>query len=317
MSYYNINSGFGRLVPMSLTAGIAGKMRVVAKDGLAYRQIFQEIFGYDADGSVRFFSTVDAAISSCTSGGNDVVYVLPGHTETVTATSIAHDVAGVSVIGLGEGDNRPIFTFGAAAATITVSAANASWKNCRFVANFLNVASAFTLTTATGFTVERCNFEDTSAILNFLSCVVTSANNAESDGLRFLNNYVYSLPTTDGPVVSLLANEARVEISDNVVIKAATNNAGHLTTFGSKIVAGIRILRNILICKSTNQSVGILFTGSNSNSSGICGFNHVFSLDTTTAILATTGTGISFADNRLSGAADASGTLTPAADDPA
>ncbi len=319
MSSFNLNSGYGQLLANRMGHyGRHGKIFIVGKSALPYRDVYNEIFGVDPDGKERFFATVDAAIGACTSGAGDTIVVLPGHTETVTATSIAHDVAGVAVIGLGEGDFRPTFTFGAAAATITVSAANGAWKNCRFIANFLDVASAFTLTTATGFVCEGNDFLDTSASLNFLVAITTSATNNQSDGLKFIKNYVYSLAATTGAVVSILANELRLEVSDNIVDKAATNNAGQLITLSSKIVGGVRIMRNILtVTGAAGTTVGILFTGSGTTSSGICAYNLVNSLDTTTALLATAGTKISFQENYLSGAVDASGTLFPVADNPA
>ena len=316
---HNQNAGYGRGVLDSAgNPNISGKSFVVGKAALANRAMVTQIFGPDADGTVRYFATVDAAISACTAGAGDTIYVLPGHTETVTATSIAHDVAGVRVVGLGQGEFRPTFTFSTAAATITVSAANGAWENCRFIANFADVASAFTLTTAVGFTVKGNDFLDTSSILDFLVCVTTSATNNQSDSLSFVGNYVYSLSPTTGAVVSILANELRLNVSDNIVDKAATNNAGQLITLSTKIVGGVRILRNILtVTGAAGTTVGILFTGSGTSSSGICAYNLVNSLDTTTALLATTGTKISFQENYVSGAVDASGTLFPAADNPA
>lgn len=316
---YKLNQGFGQLFTDKLLAAkMAGKVFVVGKAALANRQAYSELFGVDPDGKARFFATVDAAIGECTANAGDTIFVLPGHTETVTATNIAHDVAGVAIIGLGNADNRPTFTFGAAAATITVSAANCGWENCRFIADFVNVVSAFTLTTAVGFTCKGNDFLDNSASLNFLVCVTTSATNNQSDSLSFLGNYVYSLPTTAGAVVSILANELRLNVSDNIVDKAATNNAGQLITLSSKIVGGVRIMRNVLtVTGASGTTVGILFTGSGTTSSGICAYNLVNSLDTTTALLATASTKISFQENYVSGAVDASGTLFPAADNPA
>lgn len=318
MSSFNLNSGYGQLLANRIGHyGRHGKIFIVGKSALPYRDVYNEIFGVDPDGKERFFATVNAAIAACTSAAGDTILVLPGHTETVTATSIAHNIAGVAIIGLGEGDFRPTFTFGAAAATITVSAANGAWKNCRFIANFVNVVSAFTLTTATGFVCEGNDFLDTTASLNFLVAVTTSATNNQSDGLRFIKNYVYSLPVTAGAVVSILANELRLEVSDNIVDKAATNDAGQLITLSTKIVGGVRIMRNNLtVTGAAGTTVGILFTGSGTTSSGICAYNTVNSLDTTAALLATTATKISFQENYVSGAVDASGTLWPAADLP-
>ena len=300
-----------------VVAGRGRTLWVMASTATGYTQFFAD-HNVVENGINSVFNTIDAAISVCVAGRGDVIYVTEGHTETVTATSIAHDVAGVSIIGLGEPEQRPTLTFSTAAATITVSAANARWSNFNFVANFADVASAFTLTTAVGFSVANSTFRDTSSILNFLVCVTTSATNNQADGLRFVGNYVYSLAATTGAVVSILANELRVEVSDNIVDKAATNDAGQLITLSSKIVGGIRIMRNILtVVGSTGAAVGVLFTGSGTTSSGICAFNLVNSLDTTGALIATAGTGISFQENYMSGAVDKSGTLHPAADNPA
>lgn len=267
------------------------------------------------DGTNSVYNTVDAAISACTSGRGDVVYVMPGHTETVTATSIAHDVAGVTVVGLGRGTSRPTFTFGAAAATITVSAANCGWENVRLVANFLNVASAFTLSTAKDFMVNNCSFVDTSSVLNFLSCVVTGATNNDADGLTVTNNYVTSLPTTDGAFVSILQALTKLTIEGNDVFKAATNNAGHFITLAAKVITNARIRNNVLVVVgATTATVGIFLTGSGTTSTGIVAYNLVTSLDTTTELIATAGTGLTFIENYYTGTADASGKLWPVVD---
>src|SRR3990170_2889471 len=72
------------------------------------------------------FSTLDYAIGRCTAGRGDIIFIKPGHAETITsATTIALDVAGVAIVGLGNGSARPTFTFTTAnTATIGVSAAN-------------------------------------------------------------------------------------------------------------------------------------------------------------------------------------------------
>lgn len=264
------------------------------------------------------FSTLNAAIAKCTANVGDIVVCLPGHAETVTATSIAPAIAGVRVIGLGIGIDRPTFTFGAAAATITVSGASFGMANCRFVANFADVAAAFTIGAAKNVRIENCEFLDNSLILNFLSCVVTGASNNAADGLSFLNNYVYSLPTTDGAVVSVLGNLLRLQVSGNIVDKAATNDAGHLVTMSSKVCGGARILNNILTMAAlASQSAGTLITGSSTTSSGIVGGNWVYQIDTSTGLLATTGQKFGYLENYMTGAADASGSIFPAVDNPA
>lgn len=76
------------------------------------------------------FSTLDYAVGQCAANRGDVIYVLPGHAETVSgAAFVAIDVIGITIIGLGRGSNRPTFNFTATASTITMSAANCSISN--------------------------------------------------------------------------------------------------------------------------------------------------------------------------------------------
>lgn len=78
----------------------------------------------------RPVSTINQALALVTAGRGDVILVAPGHTETISAAAgIALNVAGVSVIGLGEGSLRPVITFSATASTMTISAANVLLRN--------------------------------------------------------------------------------------------------------------------------------------------------------------------------------------------
>ena len=87
------------------------------------------------------YATLSYALARPTASKNDVIYVMPGHAETVpTAAGINFNIAGVRVIGLGDGRNRPLITLGtAASASIDVNAANCGMHNIGVVAT--NVAS--------------------------------------------------------------------------------------------------------------------------------------------------------------------------------
>lgn len=272
--------------------------------------------GNDGKSPTTAFATVDQGISACTANKSDVVIVMPGHAETVTATSIALDVAGVQVVGLGTGLKRPTFTYGAAAATITVTGANCSWTNCHFIGNFLDVAAAFTIGAAKDFNLNTNTFTDNNtASLGFLSIVVTGATDNEADGLTVVGNSWISLDVSPNAFVSILAAESRVVITDNYVGMAATNDVGHFVTLAAKIVSNIRIARNrLIVVGATNAAVGIFLTGSGTTSTGIVENNYVASLDTTTELIATAGTGLKYFENYYTGTADASGKVWPLAD---
>ena len=315
MGSYNINSGFGSVMASNLPRGIVGKTFIVGKAALAYRDIYNDISPTDLDGKARFFATVNAAFAACTANAGDTIMVLPGHTETVTATSIAFNVAGVKVVCLGNASNQAVFTYGAAAATITITGANSSWTGGNFVANFADVVAAFTVGDAVNFRLDGGIFTDTSAILNFLVVIATGATNNQADGLTVVNNYWLSLPTIAGAFVSILANEKRLLVDNNFADKASTSDVGHFITLSSKIISGARITRNTcIVVGATGATVGIFLTGSGTTSTGLVADNRCASLDTTTELMFTASTGLKFFDNYYTGIADKSGYLVPAAD---
>lgn len=107
------------------------------------------------------YTTIDSAVSACTANNNDLVLVLPGHAETiVAAAAIDIDVAGVTVMGVGQGTNRPTVTFGTATtATIRFAANNCTLKNIRLVNDIDSLASFIVgATAANNETVENCDF---------------------------------------------------------------------------------------------------------------------------------------------------------------
>ena len=309
----NINSGYGQHVQSHDYRG-GGQVFVVAKAGLAGVDILKETFKVDDTGINRFFATLDSAIGACKAARNDVIYVAPGHTEAVTATSIALDVAGVTVVNLGHGENAPVYTFGAAASTITVSGANCKWVGGVYKANFLDVASAFTLGAAKNFTLDGGAFEDNTASLNFLSIVTTGATDNDADDLQVLNNTWYGLNTTPLAFVSILAAELRPVVRGNKAYLAATSG-GEFITLAAKIVNGAEFASNYhVVVGATGTTTGIFLTGSGSTSTGIVKDNFISSLDTTTELIATAGTGLVYHENYYTGVADKSGKLWPVVD---
>jgi hypothetical protein len=113
------------------------------------------------------FGTLNYAVNTaCTPGRGDIVFVLPGHQETISSAAIATlNTSGVAVIGLGAGVLRPTFTFTTAtSANIPVYGASISLQNCLFVANFLSVSSAFTAQSASFTGVVASNILTASAV---------------------------------------------------------------------------------------------------------------------------------------------------------
>lgn len=118
-------------------------------------------YGKDPDSP---FATLDYAIGKCTASSGDVIYLMPGHSETLaSAGAVTMDVNGVKVVGLGHGDVRPTFTFAtAAAASIVVSACDCEIHNCIFKCNIANQAHMIDLQ-GDDFLAKDCWFLEGSA----------------------------------------------------------------------------------------------------------------------------------------------------------
>lgn len=258
--------------------------------------------------------TVDAAIGKCIANNGDTIIVREGHTETIsTASSLVIDVAGVTIVCLGHGENQAVFTYSVAVATITVSAANCRWIGGVLLANYSDVASAFTLGAAKCFTLEGARFEDLSSSLNFLSIVTTNSTNNDADDLTVADNKWHGLNTTPLAFVSILANQNRPTITGNRLDLASTDDVSNFLTLSSKIILGAFIAYNFHnVIGATNNELGIFITGSGSTSTGFVIGNQVHSLDTTAQLLSTISTGLRFNDNILGDTADKSGVVMPA-----
>lgn len=266
------------------------------------------------------FATINGAVTGATASNGDVIYVMPGHTETITTTTnLALSKAGLTIIGLGTGSLRPTVTFTTAnTANIPVTASNITISNILFVGNFLSIASVFTVTgtaVAKDFTISGCEFRDTSASLGFLSIVTTNSTAAASDGLTFVKNKVFSSSTSAGPAIVMLCTNNRVTINDNYIVHdGANNNVALVMNSGALVSSNLEIARNQIFCVNTDTATGgaILVTSS-TTSTGMVHDNYVKHLDVAAALMiSATGSKLGEFNNLATGDVDTSGYVLPA-----
>lgn len=257
----------------------------------------------------------------------DVIVMKPGHVETIisaTAASSLWSVANVSVIGLGNGSARPTFTYTTAAtATIVPSANNISVQNVLFVANFADVAAAFTTTTAKDFQIIGCEFRDTSAILNFLSVVKTATTDNAADGLTLQSNKQISAGlTANTAVLDLRANLDRLTVggtlggvpAGNWIQSLVAGNSGLIfqnTT--TKVLTTVDISWNTLNFVGANAATGGLLITTATTHTGVVQRNYwTGARAAASALPVTASSGLKFYENYYQTAADKSGILLPA-----
>ena len=136
-------------------------------------------------------ATLDYAVGLCTADKGDKIYCLPGHAEDVAAASAVDiDVAGISVIGLGNGNNRAKFTgITGAGATIEINGANIRLENLIFVAGFTNGLTQFVdvKTASDDLVFKNCEWRELLNTQEFLVAVTIEATQSRItfDGCRF------------------------------------------------------------------------------------------------------------------------------------
>jgi hypothetical protein len=160
---------------------ITGETFYVAKDGIQARTWL--------DGRVpgdHLFLTIDAAINKCVAERGDVIIVAPGHTETVVAAAgIDVDVANVSIIGLGKGDDRPTINFTTATtADIDIDAANILIENIYFDLTGVDELAAPIDVNAANFTIRNCDFLMSDSGGQAVNAITTAA---EAHNMKVLN----------------------------------------------------------------------------------------------------------------------------------
>lgn len=154
------------------------------------------------------FSTIDYAIGRCTANRGDIIFVMPGHAETISAAAgIALDVAGVAIIGLGNGSLRPTLNFTATAATFTMSAANCSIKNLLLTGGIDAVVS-MVVVSAADCAIEQCELRDVTGQMTAGILTTAAANR-----LKILD-HIHDGDTAAGSAAAIaLVGGDRIEIT--------------------------------------------------------------------------------------------------------
>jgi len=133
------------------------------------------------------FLTLDYAIGRCTANNGDVIYLLPGHAETIIADSgVDIDVAGVKVIGLGWGASRPTFTFTTAVtADFKLAAASVVVKNLLFLGGIDALTGVIEVSGA-DCVIKDCEYRDVTGQATDTILTVDGADRLVIDNYRHI-----------------------------------------------------------------------------------------------------------------------------------
>lgn len=182
-------------------------------------------FPVDSEGGTRVFQTVSAAVAACTAGRGDIIYVMPNHTETIPdAITLNINVAGIRVIGLGTGNNRPTFTLNTATtAVITLSAANTSFENCIIDGTGFDAIAKMISVTAAGVLFQGNKFITGGATNQTTLGFLTTA--AATD-LKILDNEFFATSDAGTTSVVRLVGGSNIQIRRNSFIGGYSAGVG-------------------------------------------------------------------------------------------
>jgi len=262
------------------------------------------------------FKTLDYAIGQATANQGDVIFVKEGYTETISAATALLDKAGITIIGMGDGGNMPKITLDTATtATIGVSANDITIEGFKFVADFADIVSFFTLTTAKNFTLDGCKFAQSGANKNALYLVDTDTTTGNADGLTIKNCEWIDVDTACVGAVKVDQDLTGLVVKDNFFKLGVNNNKSVITVANGKSVFDAIITDNYLYRLNTDSATGALWFHTNqTDNSGILARNFAQHADTASELNLTANAGLACFQNFSSGVVGASGYLLPGAD---
>ena len=207
------------------------------------------------------FATIDHANGLCTANKKDVIVCMPGHTETISeAAAIALDTAGVTLIGLGNGNNRPTITFDTATdADLDIDAADITIENFRFIGGIASLAAPIDVNAAR-FTMRNCDFMSSGAGYGVLISIITAA--AANDMTIENCNFQYLVATDGTTAITETSTEAiRLVGADRAVIKDCYFSGDFTTSVINGITTAskdIKLIDNTIYNIATENIAGAI-----------------------------------------------------------
>ncbi|HET8958018.1 MAG TPA: hypothetical protein VFM95_06145 [Microcella sp.] len=200
-------------------------------------------------------STIAAGLSRCRSGMNDIVYVLPGHTETFSSSGVVFvPPAGAQIIGVGNpwATNAPQITLAHAGASLALAAANIRVSGLRIISTTAALTGAIVFTGAS-CTLDNCFVSLTGALAANPAIAVTAA-----PGTTIAHNRIVANCTD--PIVEVTdAATLNMAIIGNLFRQTQGTSGGTAVTVADAAITGW-IAHNLIgtATNGTPASLGIV-----------------------------------------------------------
>lgn len=252
---YNINAGLGKLLAESVFAHRphTGKtFLVIGSSHANYPEWTEMLPGTHPDGPVTVHTTLQGAIDAAASNQNDVIYIANGHTETITAAGgITVNKTGLTIIGLGEGNDRPTIAFSTAtSADLEIDNANCTFENIIF-----DLTGIDALTGPIDVDAASCRFIGCKFITadSDGQCAVGIVTDANADQLLIKNcEFLGSVDAGTTSAIRIVGGD-EIRIEDNYFEGAYKTTAGAIqatTTGPAFLLVKGNVIRNLTASSS-------------------------------------------------------------------
>jgi hypothetical protein len=199
------------------------------------------------------FATIDYAVERCTANNGDLIIVKQGHAEVVSAAGgLDLDVAGITIMGMGQGANMPTVTLTTATtADVDIDAANVTIMGIHFVSGFADIAVGIDVN-ADDFSLLNCRFSQSAVDLNTLIWVQDAAAGG-SDRITIQGCHVMAIDAANTHFVNFAGTGDGHKVIGNTLI----GDWGTMAIGGAGVITNATIMYNSISNAATTNDAAI------------------------------------------------------------
>lgn len=199
----------------------------------------------------KWVPDIATGLLRCRSGRNDMVVVLQGHTENISATTFSNLVAGTRLVGVGRGSNRPNLRWTATTSQLVMNKADVMIANFILRMEGAVVVKAVAVTAADN-AILGCDIDMGSVAATNLATIGIELG-AGADRFELRNCYIHTIAAaTPTKVVSIAGVNDGVIITDNKIMAATSAVAVGVIDI-TAAATGLEIGRNLLQNRIANS----------------------------------------------------------------
>lgn len=205
-------------------------------------------YGFSPDAP---YATINYAVTQVTADNDDVIIVMPGHTETMIAAGTCTISKGCSIVGIGVGRKRPKIKYTTStAATFAITGSNVVIDNIFFdgVSGALDTVASLVTVQGTDVTFQNCEFELANATYQAVLGILADASTTAPDRLLVKNCFFHGTSDAGTTAAVSWVSGDFMRFQDNIFQGAYSSGVGALqqaTTLTTNCIVSGNAINNL------------------------------------------------------------------------